>query len=174
MNVIILIIFLVGVYLRLVIFPRISLKNEFKLKSNHAKEYGSKNSFILGALHVLFYYGSIIEACLKKAQPDYITLIGTIIYFLSFIVLFYVIKQLKTFWTTKIIIAEDHPLNTSFLFKYIKHPNYFFNLIPELIGLALICKSFYVSIVILPLYCITLIIRIRIEEKAMKTRFINY
>ena len=78
------------------------------------------------------------------------------------------------FWTTKVIIAEDHQLNTSFLFKYIRHPNYYLNLIPELIELALICESFYVFIVVFPLYCITLIVRIRIEEKAMKSRFINY
>lgn len=174
MSVIILIIFLVGIYLRLMVFPGISLKNEFNLKTNHAKEYGPKNTFILGALHLLFYYGAIIEAYIRKTQFDYITVIGTIIYFLSFIVLFYIIKQLKMFWTTKVIIAEDHQLNTSFLFKYIKHPNYYLNLIPELIGLALICKSFYVFIVVFPLYCITLIIRIRIEEKAMREKFINY
>jgi isoprenylcysteine carboxyl methyltransferase (ICMT) family protein YpbQ len=174
MNVLILIIFLAGIYLRFLTIPQISLRNEINLKNNNAKEYGPNNSFILGVLHFLFYYGAIIEACIKKLQVDFITLIGTIIYFLSFIVLFYVIKQLKMFWTTKIVIAENHQLDTSFLFKYIKHPNYYLNLIPELIGLALICKSLYTFIIIFPLYCITLIMRIRIEEKAMKERFINY
>ena len=174
MSILILIIFLVGIALRFISVLTISVKNEVNLKNNNAKEYGANNSAIFGYLHLLFYYGSIVEAFIKKIQVDYLTLIGTIIYFLSFIVLYYIIQQLKGFWTTRIIIAENHQLNTSFLFKYIKHPNYYLNLIPELIGLSLICKSFYTCIFILPLYCITLILRIRIEEKAMREKFSNY
>ncbi|MCL6588941.1 MAG: DUF1295 domain-containing protein [Firmicutes bacterium] len=174
MNVIILAIFLLGIYIRFIIVPGISLTNEFKLKSNNAQEYGPRNSYILGSLHLLFYFLSIIEACVRKTQIDYLTFIGIVLYAISFIFLFYVIKQLNGLWTTKVILAENHQLNTSFLFKYIKHPNYFLNLIPELIGLALICKSWFIFIGIFPLYCISLIIRISIEEKAMKNRFTNY
>jgi isoprenylcysteine carboxyl methyltransferase (ICMT) family protein YpbQ len=174
MDVIILIIFLLGTYIRCMMVPRISSVNEFKLKNNNAKEYGQRNSFILAALQLIFYYGSITEACIRKSQIDNFTFIGILLYIFSFIILFYVIKQLNGFWTTKIIIADNHQLNTSFLFKYIKHPNYFLNLIPELIGLALICKAFFVFISIFPLYFVTLIIRIFIEERAMKTKFANY
>lgn len=122
----------------------------------------------------MFYTGCIIEACIRKAQVDYITIVGTILYGFAFVILFYVIKQLQGIWTTKLIIAEDHKLNRSFLFKHIRHPNYFLNLIPELVGLALVCKATYVFIFIFPLYLIGLIVRIFTEEKVMRDKFINY
>jgi isoprenylcysteine carboxyl methyltransferase (ICMT) family protein YpbQ len=173
MSIIILIVYLIGSHLRSIAFG-ISLTNELKLKSKNATEYGQKNSTIFATLHILFYIGCIIEAFIRKTQFDYFTLAGILIYAFSLSMLFYVIKKLDGLWTTKIILAEDHKLNTSFLFKYIKHPNYFLNLIPEFIGFALVCKSIYVFAIIFPLFLISLIIRIYIEEKVLRGRFVNY
>jgi isoprenylcysteine carboxyl methyltransferase (ICMT) family protein YpbQ len=122
-----------GACLRLIIYNKISLVNERKLKSNNAKEYGKMNSKILNILHYVFFGGCITEAYIRKTQFDFYTIIGLILYVFAYIMLIYVIKELKGFWTNKVIIAEDHQLNTSFLYRYIKHPNYFFNLLPELI-----------------------------------------
>lgn len=172
--VIVLISFVFGVCIRLLVYNKVALVNERKLKSDKAKEYGKKNSIILNILHYLFFGGCIIEAYIRKTCFDNYTIIGIILYILSYIMLIYVIKELKGFWTTKLIVAENHQLNTSFLFKHIKHPNYFLNLIPELIGFALICKAKYVFIFVFPFYLITLIVRISIEQKIMKSKFVNY
>ena len=85
--------------------------------------------------------------------------------------LFYVIYQLKEIWTVKIYILPNHKINTSFIFKYFRHPNYFLNIIPELIGLSLLCQAKLTAMFILPLYMIILAIRIMQEEKAMKCLF---
>ena len=174
MIIIVLISFMFGLCLRLIVYNKIALVNERKLKSNNAKEYGKKNSITLNVLHYMFMGGCIIEAYISKTQFDVYTIIGLILYAFSYIMLFYVITELKDFWTTKLIVSENHQLNTSFLFKFIKHPNYFFNLIPELVGFALICKAKYIFIFIFPCYLITLIVRISIEQKMMKNKFSSY
>lgn len=173
MDYIILLVFIIGVYIRN-ITTNISVLNEFKLKNKNAEEYGKYNSIIFTALHTIFYLGAITEAYFRKTKVDNYTLIGIIIYFFALFILFYVIKLLNGFWTTKLIISEEHKLNKSFLFKYIKHPNYYLNIIPEFIGLALICKSIIIFCSIFPLVLIVIIIRIIIEEKMMRTRFNDY
>ncbi len=52
--------------------------------------------------------------------------------------LFMVIKTLGGIWTLKLFILPNHPIIKSGLYKITKHPNYFLNIIPELIGVLLI------------------------------------
>ena len=74
----------------------------------------------------------------------------------------------------KLMIAPEQKINKSSIFKYFRHPNYFLNIIPELISIALICQAWFTLAIGLPLYCIPLYIRIIQEEKLMKTHFSNY
>ena len=52
-----------------------------------------------------------------------------------------------------------------------RHPNYFLNILPELVGFALVLHAYYTLIIGLPFYLIPLIIRIRQEESAMRAKF---
>ena len=78
-----------------------------------------------------------------------------------------VIRMLGDVWTGKLFIAPGHRVNRNWLFRYVRHPNYFLNVIPELVALTLICKSWYVSAVLFPAYMVCLALRIRQEEEAM-------
>ena len=152
----------------------ISINNEKALKKAGAKEYGRFNSIILTTLHILFYFSACVEGYIKRVQYDQVTIIGIIIYVSSMLALFYVIQKLSQIWTVKLIIAEDHPLDKSFLFRYIRHPNYFLNIIPELIGWTLLLKSYVVFSIIFPVYMVSLSVRIKQEEKLMKLKFSDY
>jgi len=88
--------------------------------------------------------------------------------------LWIVIYSLGDRWTVKLIIAPGQAINKSFMFKYFRHPNYFLNILPELVSIALICQAWYTLLIGLPLYLIPLTIRIVQEEKVMKTHFSNY
>ncbi|WP_290541262.1 isoprenylcysteine carboxylmethyltransferase family protein [Alistipes sp.] len=56
----------------------------------------------------------------------------------------------------------------SFLFRTVRHPNYILNIVPELIGVALLCNAWKTLYIGFPLYLCLLVIRIRQEECAMK------
>ncbi|ENW6904986.1 isoprenylcysteine carboxylmethyltransferase family protein, partial [Neisseria gonorrhoeae] len=100
-----------------------------------------------------------------------ISLIGTLTVMASFVILSLIIKQLGEIWTVKIYILPNHQINRSWLFKTFRHPNYFLNIIPELIGIALLCQAWYVLLIGLPIYLLVLFKRIRQEEQAMATLF---
>ncbi|OOF70606.1 isoprenylcysteine carboxyl methyltransferase family protein [Rodentibacter caecimuris] len=145
----------------------ISIRNEKTLIAKGAIQYGKTNSMLLSVAHIAFYIAAIYEANYHLIEFNHISQIGLIILIFAIAMLFYVIHTLKEIWTVKIYILPNHKINRSFLFKYVRHPNYFLNIIPELIGLSLFCHATNTAMIGLPIYLVILAIRIKQEEKAM-------
>ena len=152
----------------------ISIKNEKRLKQAGGQEHGQLNSLMLAILHIVFYVSAFVEGYINQVQFDWITILGLLIYGLSMAALFHVIQQLSSLWTVKLIIAKEHRLHKGFLFKYVRHPNYFLNIIPELIGLVLVMKSYLVLAILFPIYLVPLTVRIIQEERLMRATFSDY
>ena len=152
----------------------ISLVHERRLKKEGAIEYGKSNSFWLAIAHLLFYVSAITEWSIRKAPLDGISILGMALYVASAMVLVGVICILGRLWTVKLLIARDHVLVRRSLFAVIRHPNYFLNIVPELIGLSFALHAFLTLFVVGILYSIPLAIRIREEERVMKTAFNAY
>ena len=83
--------------------------------------------------------------------------------------LFVVIRTLGGIWTLKLFILPNHPIIKSGLYKVTKHPNYFLNIVPELIGVLLLTHATYTTILLIP-YAYFLYVRIKQEERLMKIR----
>ncbi|WP_150540302.1 isoprenylcysteine carboxyl methyltransferase family protein [Actinobacillus vicugnae] len=149
----------------------ISIRNERALLQKGATQHGSKNSKWLSIVHVLFYFSALFEANYFAYHWDYLSTIGTITLLFAYLALFWVINELKDIWTVKLYILPNHQINTSLLFRTIKHPNYFLNIIPELIGVVLLCHAWNTFTFLLPVYLVVLGIRIYQEEKVMKPLF---
>lgn len=158
----------ISVFLLRLFFLKISIKNEKAIIKNGGKEYGVKNTKYITILHILMYVLSVTEAVIKNSKFDLISVIGVALLGFSMVMLYVVTRLLGEIWTVKLMILKDHKYVDHWLFRNIKHPNYFLNIVPELIGVALICHSLYTSIVILPLYAIVLYCRIKEEEKLLK------
>lgn len=165
--------FMLAVAIRMVSLVK-SISNEKKLKKAQAVEYGKINSRILTMAHILFYLSCLMESIVLGKEPGSITFMGIGLFIFSMIILWIVIISLGEVWTVKLIIAPQHKVNESFIFRYFRHPNYFLNIIPELISIALICQAWFTLLIGLPVYLIPLAIRIRQEEKIMKKHFTNY
>lgn len=169
----IIILFLLAVAVRLISLFK-SAFNEEKLKKKGAIEYGKKNSRALILVHALFYISCIVEAVLLDKSINRISFIGLGLFVFSMVMLWMVIFNLKDIWTVKLYIAPDQKVNKSLIFRYVRHPNYFLNIIPEMISIALIGQAWYTLLVGLPLYLIPLTLRIVQEEKVMKRHFRDY
>ncbi|EES74493.1 isoprenylcysteine carboxyl methyltransferase family protein [Paenibacillus sp. oral taxon 786 str. D14] len=83
-------------------------------------------------------------------------------------------RTLGRFWTFKIYIAKGHQLIETPLFRRVKHPNYYLNIIPEVLSFAIISQGWVVFTPLFVLHLITLFNRIRLEEKIMKQTFRGY
>jgi isoprenylcysteine carboxyl methyltransferase (ICMT) family protein YpbQ len=152
----------------------VSIRHEKQLKREGAMEYGVTNSMVLALSHLLIYVFAALEGALRKSSLDLLGWLGLLLYVISAISLFAVIHLLGRFWTVKLLIASDHALVDNALFRLVKHPNYYLNILPELIGLNLALHAFVTLAVGVPLYLIPLSIRIREEERVMRATFQNY
>jgi isoprenylcysteine carboxyl methyltransferase (ICMT) family protein YpbQ len=152
----------------------ISRRNERRLRAAGAEEFGARNSRVLALLHAAFYAAAFGEGIWRHTRPDGLSVLGMSVYALSMLALALVVHQLGPLWTVKLYLAPDHSLNQSWLFRAVRHPNYFLNVLPELVGLALAFKAWLTLAVLLPIYLIPLGIRISQEERAMKQRFARY
>ena len=168
-----LIIFGVAVVLRLGSLA-LSIRNEQALKAQGAREYGQRTSRLLALAHTLFYLGALAEGLWRGTQPTPWTTVGLILYGLSVLAFVLVWRALHRLWTVKLLIASDHVLNQSALFRWVRHPNYFLNIIPELCGLALIMGAWIVLVLGLPCYLLVLRVRIKQEEEVMQQHFPHY
>ncbi len=164
MNVVI--IFLVFFGLRLVSLA-FSIRNEKRLIAQGAKQYGARNSLLLTLAHVAYYASALTEASLRETTLDTVSLVGVGIMTFAYAMLFYVIYRLRDIWTVKLYIAPEHRIERSFLFRVVRHPNYYLNILPELLGVALLCHAWITLALLMPVYILILAQRIRLEEAAM-------
>lgn len=152
----------------------ISMRNERSLIAGGGTEYGAATSRALAAAHVAYYLSAIAEGLWRSSPPSAVTLAGVVLFAASMGALFWVIRELGRFWTVKLILARDHQLVTSRIFRAVRHPNYYLNIIPELVGLALALQAPLTLFVGLPLYLVILLRRIRQEERVMHGAFAGY
>lgn len=152
----------------------ISIRHERALKANGAVEIGAGNSALLALTHIAYYIAAIIEGGLRQPESGPVTWAGFAVYIFGMIMLLIVVRILGRFWTVKLLIAQDHELVTHPLFRRLRHPNYFLNILPELVGFALALHAWWTLVIGLALYAVPLTIRIRQEEKAMTAKFKQY
>ena len=152
---------------RLLTIP-ISKRHEQALLKAGAVEHGSANTKLLTVVHLALYLAAIVEGALRQTQFDGLSLTGLGIYVFGMAMLVWVIRLLGPIWTVKIMIAPQHTVVRHPLFRLVRHPNYFLNILPELIGFAVIFHAWYTLLIGLPLYLVPLVTRIVQEERAMR------
>jgi len=152
----------------------VSRRHEKALKAHGAKEYGRRTSRLLATAHTLFYLGVLAEGLWRGTQPTRWTTVGLLLYGIALMAFLLVWRALDGLWTVKLLIASDHILHEGALFRWVRHPNYFLNILPELVGLALIMGAWSVLVGGLPLYLLVLGMRIVQEERVMKQHFPHY
>lgn len=145
-----------------------SIRNEKRLLAKGGVQYGKKNSLLLTLAHIAYYFFALYEAYAGGVEFNTLSMWGVGVMAFAYVMLFYVIYKLRDIWTVKLYIVPNQRIDTSLIFRVVRHPNYFLNIIPELIGVALLCNAWYTLIIGLPLYACLLGIRIRQEEVAMK------
>ncbi|MDD7267004.1 MAG: isoprenylcysteine carboxyl methyltransferase family protein [Lachnospiraceae bacterium] len=150
------------------LFLKVSIKNEKKIIADGGREYGKENSKRITILHILFYLFCLIEAIVRKTEFDKISLVGLLLLAFSIYMLWTVTRLLKDIWTVKLMLLKDHRYVDHWLFRVVKHPNYYLNIFPELLGLSLLCHAWLTAAVLSPLYISVIYIRIKEEEKLLR------
>jgi isoprenylcysteine carboxyl methyltransferase (ICMT) family protein YpbQ len=152
----------------------VSLRNEKALRKGGAVEYGARNSRWLALAHIAFYIAASIEGLARAASVNLVTIVGLVLYGFGAVMLLVVSHLLGRLWTVKLMIARDHVLVQHRLFQWVRHPNYYLNILPELVGFSLVLHAYFTLVIGLVIYAVPLGIRILQEERAMRQRFPGY
>ncbi len=144
-----------------------SIRNEKRLLKQGATQYGKLNSLLLTLAHIAYYFSALYEAYARDISFNHFSVGGVVLMTFAYAMLFYVIYKLYDVWTLKLYIVPNQRIERSFLFRTVRHPNYYLNILPELIGVALLCNAKYTLLIGLPIYACIIIVRIRQEERAM-------
>jgi methyltransferase len=144
----------------------LSRRNEIWLLQNGAIEYGQKHYPYIVALHVLFIGSLIIEYSAKQTMS--FSLVFLIVYFLLLAFKAWVITSLGKYWNTKIYHISGFPSIKTGVYKYMKHPNYGI-VIAEIAIIPLVFHLYYTAIAFTVLNAIMLSVRIKEENKVLKT-----
>jgi isoprenylcysteine carboxyl methyltransferase (ICMT) family protein YpbQ len=169
-----LLLFIIAAIVFRIVMLAVSMRNEKALRQDGAIEYGSQNSRWLALAHIAFYIAASIEGLARPASFDVVTIIGLVLYGFGAVMLLVVSHLLGRLWTVKLMIARDHVLVTHPLFRWVRHPNYFLNILPELIGFALVLHAYFTLVIGLAIYAVPLGIRIFQEERVMRGYFPGY
>lgn len=154
----------------------ISRRNEVRLRRVGAREFGGKNSMGLIITHIGLYIACLADVCITgNFLKGWAGGAGLVLYAFAIGILYYVIISLGKVWTMKLLIgpAWYHSVHRGFLFRWVRHPNYYLNLLPELLGIVLICQT-WVAFFLFPVYLVMLGNRITLEEEVMKAHFDTY
>ena len=149
------------------VFLRLSIRNEKVILANGGKEYGEKVSKAITVLHISFYLAVAIEVYCRQSSFDTTSLLGLSLMVFSVAILRIVTSLLGPIWTIKLMLVNDHQFVDHWLFKTIKHPNYYLNIMPELLGICLLGHAWTSAVIILPIYLLALMLRIREENRLL-------
>lgn len=146
----------------------ISARNSRALLQRGAVEIAPALLSIMTLLYGLMYFGSMVEYFFV---PRNISLGWAVIfaslYGLAKIIKFWAIASLGSYWTMRVLILPKSEVVTAGPYKWIRHPNYVAVLM-EIAATTLIGKSFYTFLVVIVLFSVTLVFRIRQEEAALE------
>ena len=150
----------------------VSQRHEKKLRAEGAVEHGALNTKLLALAHTAFYFAALGEGWIRHTKFDAVSMVGLVIFAAAMLMLVWIVRLLGEVWTVKIMIAPNHPVSRHALFRTVRHPNYFLNIVPELVGYALIFHAYFTLAIGLPLYLAILAVRIVQEERAMRDLFL--
>ena len=156
------------VALQRVVELQISRSNEIHLRRRGAVEHGAGHYPVMVALHTLWLVACLLERMCAPTQMTWKVLIAAWLMFLAGQYLRWTtIRTLKRRWTTRVIVLEGAELVSGGPFRWLNHPNYL-GVCLEIVALPLIGGCWRSALVFGALNFILLVVRIRIEERALR------
>lgn len=160
------------IFLLIAVLYRLKMRN--RILSTHmerGKIYAQWTLKTLFISYILIVIVTVTEYFIYKRKINFIvTTLGFVIYLVGLVGRSIPVKILGKYWSPHIEIRKTQRLIKEGLYKYMRHPYYFFFLF-EITGFPLIPNSYYSFLLALLLYFPLVLIRIHYEEKALIEKF---
>ena len=148
---------------------RRSNRNDRELRSAGAIEPDGDVYAIMQLAYPLCFLAMIAEAWLGHPQFDGSVLAGGLVFLAAKALKYWAIGTLGPRWTFRVLVPPGSQRVVSGPYAFLRHPNYV-AVAGELIGVALMAQAAVTGPVALLLFGTLMLLRIRVEERALGLR----
>ncbi|MBM7654862.1 isoprenylcysteine carboxyl methyltransferase family protein [Neobacillus cucumis] len=146
----------------------IAKRNEKWIKQQGAVEFGQKHYKFMVLLHLSFFISLITENFLFERGISVFWPVLLSIFCVSQAIRIWAMTSLGKHWNTKILVLANERIVNKGPYRFLKHPNYLVVAL-EIFTVPMLFNCFYTAILFSLLNILMLMIRIPMEEKALKT-----
>jgi isoprenylcysteine carboxyl methyltransferase (ICMT) family protein YpbQ len=125
---------------------------------------------LLFLAYVIAIVGGLVEYHLIQRIDIRISLVGISLILAKVLLKGWAMKTLGEYYNAHIVVGESHKLIKSGPYKYVRHPAYLAHFFGVL-GIPLLLNAAYTFLVVLVFDLISLLLRIRLEEKELIRKF---
>jgi len=160
-------IFIILIAIQRLVELYIAKQNEKQLKAGGAIEYGESHYKWMVLMHLSFFIVLIIEVIVLERNMSGLWPIWLTLFIIAQSGRIWVIRSLGKHWNTKIIVVPDADVVIKGPYKFFKHPNYII-VATEILVISLLFNAYYTAIIFSLLNVWMMMVRIPLEEKALK------
>lgn len=137
--------------------------NTRRLLARGAREHGAGHYPLIVALHAAWLLTLWATASWRAVDPFWLALFVLLLF-----ARFWILATLGSRWTTRIIVLPGEPLVKSGPYRFLSHPNYWV-VIGEIAVLPLVFGLPWVALIFTILNAVLLYVRIREENRALRS-----
>jgi methyltransferase len=146
----------------------IAKRNEHRMKSQGAMEFGKEHYRWIVLVHSLFFVSYILEVLILHKQLSPVWPVVLALLLMTQAARVWALMSLGMFWNTKIIVLPNAKVVRKGPYRYIKHPNYVI-VAAEFLLIPLLFQAYVTAILFSILNAVILAVRIPAEEKALRS-----
>jgi methyltransferase len=147
----------------------VARRNEQALRARGAVEPGNDVYPIMQIVYPAAFAGMILEGWLRAATPTGLFSAGLIVFAGAKALKYWAIATLGSRWTFRVLVLPHAPLIGGGPYRWLRHPNYV-AVVGELGGMALMARALLTGPLVLAMFSVILLARIRIEDRALGRR----
>lgn len=147
----------------------VSTRNERELRAQGAVEPAGDVYGLMQVLYPASFIAILIESARRDPYPDVLVAAGFTIFVAAKALKYWAITSLGVRWTFRVLVPPGSSAITAGPYRVLGHPNYI-AVIGELLGAALMAHAIVAGPPAIAVFGILILIRIRIEERALGLR----
>lgn len=146
---------------------RVSRRNERRVRSRGAVEYGAAHYPAMVALHALWLLSTVLEGALRGPEFPALWYVALAAFLLVQPLRYWAILSLGESWNVRVLVVPGGRRLRRGPYRYLAHPNYLV-VIVEVAALPMVFGAWITALVFTALNAAFLYVRIRTEERALR------
>jgi methyltransferase len=153
-------------FLPMALEARLAARHDRALRAAGAAEPKDDVFPLMQVAYPTAFLAMALEAWGRRAQPDTVFLVGTVVFSLAKAIKYWAIATLGDRWTFRVLVPPASSRITSGPYRFMRHPNYL-GVMGELAGMALMAQAPVAGTISVVVFMMLIAARIRVEERAL-------